>query len=118
MNEDYPPDADGDALRRVAALGNDMSRPMEINFQIAAPNELAAQQMAFVASKLGFRTEIWSDDNEMDLDHGDGHPWTCECSQKMVPEHGAIVAIQVELDGIARRFGAHADGWGTFGNLE
>ena len=37
MNEAYPDDADGDALRRIASTGADMSRPMQIDFFVAVP---------------------------------------------------------------------------------
>jgi hypothetical protein len=33
--KDYPDDADGDALRRVAADGSDMSKPMEVDFMLS-----------------------------------------------------------------------------------
>ena len=38
MEDDYPNDTDGDALRRIASLGNDMTRPMEIDFAVAVPS--------------------------------------------------------------------------------
>jgi hypothetical protein len=31
---DYPNDADGDALRRIANDGSDMSQPMEVDFTV------------------------------------------------------------------------------------
>lgn len=39
----YPNDADGDALRRVAGAGSDMSKPMDIDFAVAAPDEDARE---------------------------------------------------------------------------
>ena len=46
MGTIYPNDADGDALRRVAGSGADMSRPMTIDFSVASPNREAADQVA------------------------------------------------------------------------
>jgi hypothetical protein len=117
MTLDYPDDADGDALRRVEAAGNDMSRPMEIDFQVAARDEETARLVAEEAARSGFRTEIWFDDEEPGLDDEDSLPWTCKCTKTMLPKYESIIAIQAELDRIAQPLGAYADGWGTFGNV-
>ena len=114
MQNEYPNGTDGDALRRVASSGNDMSRPMDIDFQIAAPNEAVATRVAEQAIKLGYRTSTYFDD-EANLENVDD-PWTCECTKTMTPTYEAIIAAQNELDAIARPLGAHSDGWGTFGN--
>ena len=118
MTTDYPNDADGDALRRVVAIGSDMSRPMDIDFEIAAPDEATAKRVADEAAKLGYRTNIWFDDEEQDLDDKPLPPWTCTCTTTMLAEYDAIIAVQAELDAIARPFGAYVDGWGTFGNAQ
>ena len=36
----------------------------------------------------------------------------------MLAEYDAIIAVQAELNAIARTLGAYADGWGTFGNAD
>ena len=110
---DYPHDADGDALRRVAADGSDMSKPMDIDFQVAAPDEATAERVADEASELGYRISIYFDDDDIE---NAGYPWTCECTKSMVPTYDALLAAQAELDAIARPLGAYVDGWGTFGN--
>jgi regulator of RNase E activity RraB len=109
MVHDFPNDADGDALRRLVADGSDLTKPMLINFQIAAANDVAARSLADAASKLGYATEIY-DSPECSL------PWTCECSEKMIAPYEHIIAAQKELAILARRFGGHPDGWGSFGN--
>lgn len=55
---DYPNDADGDALRRVAGDGSDMSTPMEIDFAVAAPDEASAIGIAQAAQSKGYHTNI------------------------------------------------------------
>ncbi|MCG8435309.1 MAG: ribonuclease E inhibitor RraB [Gammaproteobacteria bacterium] len=45
MNETYPNDADGDALRRIAADGSDMTKPMEVDYHVAAPDQSASQML-------------------------------------------------------------------------
>ena len=111
MTTDYPNDADGDALRRLVATGNDMSKPMDIDFQIAAPDEATAKRVADDAAKLGYRIRIHFYDKE-----GTRDPWTCDCTRTMLAEYDAIIAVQAELNAIARPPGAYTDGWGTFGN--
>ena len=115
MAAGYPNDDDGEVLRRIAADNNDMSKPMDIDFQVAVPDESAARHVADEASRLGYRTSIHFDDDE---DEDGEDLWTCECTRSMVPGWEAITAAQAELDGIARPVGGYADGWGTFGNAD
>ena len=109
MTTDYPDDADGDALRRVAAGGADMSKPMDIDFFIAASDEATAKDIAGKAAELGYRTEICFDNDERS-----DAPWACVCTKSMIPIHPALIAAQAELEALARPLGAYADGWGTF----
>ena len=113
MATDYPDDADGDALRRVAADGADMSKPMDIDFFIAASDEATAKVVADKAAELGYRTEICFED-----DVGSVDPWTCGCTKAMVPTYQAVIAAQAELDAIARPLGTYTDGWGTLADGE
>lgn len=109
MSTDYPNNADGDALRRVAADGSDMSKPMYINYHVALPDEAVATSLAKSAHDLGYRVRIY-DSPECSL------PWTCECSCRMVPAYDAVIAIQNELGTLSAPLGGHVDGWGTLGN--
>jgi regulator of RNase E activity RraB len=114
MVTDYPDDSDGDALRRVAASGGDMSKPMDIDFQIAVSDEATAKRVADKAAELGYRTSIYViDDYERS-----GYPWTCECTTAMIPTYTSLIAAQTELDAIANPLGACVDGWGTYGGGE
>ena len=116
MTSDYPNDSDGDALRRVVAGGSNMSRSMDIDFHIAAWEEVAAQSVAEEAARLGYRTRISF--YEQDSDTGPHPPWTCTCTRTMVPDYDALITVQAELANIAHLFGAYVDGWGTFGNAD
>jgi hypothetical protein len=102
-----PNDANGDALRRLAADGSDLSRAMPLEFHVAAPSEKVGQQLA-QAQGSGFTTSVWRDDETGE--------WTCTCTKTMVPDHAEITRIEQQLDAIAQPVGGHADGWGTFGN--
>jgi hypothetical protein len=109
MHHDFPNDADGDALRRFVDGGSDLSKPMLLNFQIVVPDETAARRLSEVASKLGYRVNIYASP-ECSL------PWTCECSTRMLASYDGVIAIQEELAKLAAPFSGHPDGWGGFGN--
>jgi len=106
----YPNDADGDALRRIAADGSDMSQPMEIDFFVAVPDEAAGQAVAAKAASAGYEPELSFDTESRE--------WTCYCSREMIPTHEAVVAAQAELDQLSLEFGGVTDGWGTYGNAD
>jgi regulator of RNase E activity RraB len=106
MATDYPDDADGNALRRVAASGSNMSKPMDIDFQLAGSDEATARRVADEAAKLGYRTRVYGSTSV---------PWKCQCTKSMIPTYASLLAAQAELDAIARPLGANTDGWGTYG---
>jgi hypothetical protein len=106
---DFPNDGHGDALRRLVNDGSDLSRPMRIDFQVAVPSKEAANGLAEVCYKLGYRLRVY-ESPECSL------PWTCECSTRMLATYPGIIAMQTELEVLAQRFGGHPDGWGSFGN--
>jgi len=111
----FPDDADGDALRRVASLGSDMSRPMEIDFFVAVPDRQAGEQVAQLASLRGYRTRVVEDgDEEEDGEVGD--TWTCYSTKPMLATYDGVVAAQQELDEISYSYEGRSDGWGTPGN--
>jgi hypothetical protein len=104
---DYPEDADGDALRRIASGGSDMSKPMEIDFAVTAPDEISARAIAKAAASRGYRTDVERDDTGT---------WACYCTRKMIATYNAVIDGQEELDALSRALGGYADGWGTAGN--
>lgn len=110
MALDYPNDADGDALKRVADGGSDMSKPMDIDFTVAVPSEAIGRQLAVVAERCGYRPRL-------DQDEEDGS-WSVYCTRKMLASYQGIAAAQAELDELSRPLGGYSDGWGTFGNKE
>jgi hypothetical protein len=107
---DYPNDADGDALRRVAHDGNDMTRPMAIDFAVAVPDEVSGLAVAKVVREHGYQPSV-------SRDHESGG-WTCYCTRSMVPTHAALIEAQAELDRLAKPVGGGSDGWGTRGNAD
>ncbi|MEP7340522.1 MAG: ribonuclease E inhibitor RraB [Acidobacteriota bacterium] len=108
MKNQYPPDADGDALNRIAKDGSDMSKPMGIDFFVAVATEGGGHLIANAANQLGYETEIVFDEESGDL--------TCYCTKVMVPEYDAVIEAQKELDQLAKPHEGFSDGWGTLGN--
>lgn len=111
----YPDDADGQALQKLAEAGNDFSKPMDVDIQIAAPDEEVAIQIANSASALGYRTEVFFDDDLEDVGEAP-EPWTCECSKVILVTYDRILAVQEELNHIAKPLACYVDGWSTYGN--
>ncbi|HTJ45417.1 MAG TPA: ribonuclease E inhibitor RraB [Kofleriaceae bacterium] len=105
---DYPDDADGDALRRVAGSGSDMSKPMLVDFMIAA-GAGATESIATGARALGYVAAI---------DRNDRGERTVYCSKQMLLDYDSVITAQRELDEMSAPFGGRTDGWGTSGNLE
>jgi hypothetical protein len=110
MKSQYPDDADGEALRRVASMGCDMTEPMEIDFFVAVPDQEAGQRVAELATGHGYRTKLVYDEED--------DAWDCYCTKLMVPTYEAVCGAQLELDALSRPVNGYMDGWGTEGNLD
>lgn len=104
----YDDEGDGNALRFLLRDGSDLSKPMEIDFCILAPDEATGRRIAALVAPLGYQVEV-SDD-------GCANGWTCYCTRTLIPDYDAIIEIQASLDALARPFGGKIDGWGSFGN--
>ena len=106
----FPDNADGDALKRLAESGADMTSPMVIGFMVAVPDEPTGKAIALKASETGY---------EASLDHdSESGEWTCYCSRSMFATYTKVINCQLELDKIAVAYGGFVDGWRTFGNVE
>jgi hypothetical protein len=105
---DFPDDADGDALRRMAEDGNELTRPMQIDFTISVPSLAAGHAVAQAAQEIGYRTSVERDEET--------ETWTCYCSRHMVASYDAVILAQEELSLVSALHGGHCDGWGSFGN--
>jgi len=110
MAPDYPDDDDGEALKRVAADGNDLSRPMPIDFTVVVPDEVPGRRVAAEAEAAGYVPEVYHDD-EVD-------EWVVELTKDMIATYENVVGAQAELGALAAPYGGEVDGWGTFGNKE
>lgn len=100
------------ALRNIADEGADLTRPLDMDFFVAAPDEEAARDIGNAVEELGegFATVVEQDD--------DSGEWTCYCTIRIVPAFETVVAYEERLGEIAEPFGGFSDGFGTFGNAE
>ena len=127
----FPDDEDGAVLASLAEAGVDLSKPLEIEFAVAAEDDASAQKIAVAIRAAGYAAEVDHDPGDpedgeaeagdaafADLDEDEdeaafGPSWTICVPVELVPEHARIVALQAELDAIASPLGGAADGWGV-----
>ena len=110
MNNSYPDDADGDALRAVEESGANMLRPMSVEFSISAPDIESARSIAEIVSEHGFSPDIYIDDED--------HSVSVYCARAMLATYSCVVSAQNELNGLCEPFGGECDGWITAGNMQ
>ncbi len=103
-------DATRAALERIARDGSDLGRPLSMDFFVAVPNEMAGHMMVARVANLGFEAIL-----ELDPE---SEEWTCYCTKVIVPKLDTVVAIESQLDSLARDIGGYVDGFGTFGNAD
>lgn len=90
----------------MAEGGDDLSLPRNIDFTVVFETEEAAQQFADYFTSFGYKTSVERTDT------ADGLPWDVLVVRHMVPDHGAITAFEIELEGAASELGGRNDGWG------
>lgn len=103
---DFPDDADGEALRKLASHA-DMGKPMKIDFFVVVPDEVAGSVLATRVQARGYVTSVEHDDPT--------GQWTCYCGKELVPTYDAIIAAQSELERSSADVGGYTDGWGASG---
>lgn len=116
----FPDDSDGAVLKSLAKHGVDLSKSLEIEFAMTAPDEQGAKDIAAAFAAAGYDAEISYDDGEPDPDgqvqddeEGFGPSWAVFVAVEMVPEYQRLVDIQAELKTLAQPLGGKPDGWGV-----
>jgi hypothetical protein len=115
-----PNDADGEALSRLAEAGVDLSRPLPLEFTVAARDGVAAESIRQALAIHGYESQVEYDegepneDGQIDPDDEEfGPSWTVSVKVEMVPSHGELLRVQADLDRIAAPHNGKSDGWGT-----
>lgn len=105
---EYPNNANGDALRRMEAEGDDLSHPRNIEFTVVFPNEKTAAMFANHFRELGFVVSAELTGTVQDF------PWDVIVVNHMVPTYEGIKGFEDSLQQVADSLGGHNDGWGCF----
>ena len=104
----HPDDDTGDALRRLEADGDDLTRARNIDFTIVFPNQFTADRFAEHFRERGHAVSVeFSQADE-------GFPCGVVVVNNMTPSHEAITAFESELQDVANPLGGKNDGWGCF----
>ena len=107
IESEYPDVENGDVLRRMAAMGADLTSPRVVDFEHCFPDEVSARafQRAVVATVL--QATVISPEP-------DGGPdWEVQCKVRLIPTHDAITSTELRLARVAQDFGGSPDGWGS-----
>lgn len=104
----YPNDANGDALRRMEAQGDDLTRPRIVDFTVAFSDRSSAEQFAQHIRALGHEVSVELTETDQN------YPWDVVVVQHMVPSYDGIVNFENLLQSVADAWGGHNDGWGCF----
>ena len=114
-NAAFPDDEDGAVLASLAEAGVDLSKPIEVEFVVDAPDEQAAAAVAAAVREAGYDCQVEYDEGEEDDDEaGDfGPSWAVYVPMEIVAEHARIVALQRTFSQLAEPHGGACDGWGA-----
>jgi regulator of ribonuclease activity B len=104
----HPIDANGDALRRLEAHGDDLAKPRNIDFTVVFADAISAEQFAEQFRALGHEVSVEGNGPNPDF------PWDVVVVQHMVPSYDGIANFEDLLQTIADGWGGHNDGWGCF----
>ena len=104
----YPDDDNGDALRRMEALGDDLSHPHSLEFTVVFSDEASANGFANHFSALGYAASVEFAETVPDF------PWDVIVVRNMIPSHEEIGTFEELLQRVADLLGGHNDGWGCF----
>ena len=95
------------ARRRLVDHGSDLSRPLEMDFFVAIPDEMSGETVAARASQLGFATRVVRDSSG---------EWTCYCTKVIVPSYETVAGIEGQLEALAHDVGGYCEGFESCGN--
>ena len=102
----FPDDPNGDALRRMEAAGDDLTRTRDIEFTVVFPDESTAKQFADYVCTQGYPASAALTETV------DGFPWDVVIVKHSAPSYEEIGAFEEWLQQAADPFGGRNDGWG------
>ena len=105
MDDRFPLDENGDALRNMVESGDDLSKEREIDFSILFPTKANAVRFSEAVSKYGWKISHYA--NELG-------EWDVTVSLNMLPTHALITDMESLLAQLAAPMRGKNDGWGCF----
>ncbi len=102
---DFPDDLNADTLRKMAASGDDLSKPREIEFFFVFASAKKAEAFAAdVRAAHALEPQTAEDDG--------GGSWTSTVTKNMLPTHEGISKLERSLIVLAKKHDGTPDGWG------
>lgn len=93
----FPNDPNGDALRRMEAEGDDLTKPRNVDFNVAFPDRNSAEGFAKHFRALGHEVSVEAAESNQDF------PWDVVVVKRMVPSHEGITSFENLLQSAADR---------------
>lgn len=103
---DFPDDDNGNVLRQMAANGDALEQPREIDFAVIFPSEDQALAFAITMLRGGVKVSF------SEYEESEEMPWQVLVHPVMVPSHADITALENMLASEAGPLGGRNDGWG------
>jgi hypothetical protein len=104
----HPDDDNGDALRRLEANGDDLTRPRDVDFTVVFPDQDSGEKFANHFRALGYRASVELSETV------EAFPWDVVVIKHMAPSHKEIEDFEILLQSVAALFAGRNDGWGCF----
>lgn len=104
----YPSDANGDAVRRMEAEGDDLTKPRSIDFNVVFADESSTEKFAQHFRALGHEASVEATETKQ------GYRWDVVVAKRMVPSYDEIASFEGLLQSVAARWNGRNDGWGCF----
>src|SRR5579859_1163237 len=104
----FPNDANGDALRRMEAEGDDLTRPRNIDFNVVFADGRSAEEFAKHFRALGHEVSVEAAETDQ------AFPWDVVVVKHMAPSYDSVSGFESLLQSVADGWGVHNDGWGCF----
>ncbi len=101
-------DENEDALRRMRANGDDLSRPRDVDFSVVFPNESSAEQFAGHFRRLGYAVSVEFSESMDEL------PWDATVVKHMALSSSEIAEFEIAIKEVATPLSGRNDGWGCF----
>lgn len=108
-NTDFPDDADGQAIRRIAEAGSDLTKPMDVDIQIMASrkNDANNAELRLLSNDFSVRKYF----------HEDTQDWDVVGTKSLVLTYTDIIRLQQEVANFLSGLDCVVDGWGSSGNV-